>query len=318
MKNINKVFISISIGCVLTSCSTNQVDREETPVELRQRHVVQSENLYCVQNGDTVGSIAIAHGVKRGELISANNLLPPYELYPGQRLIIPTSFKQQNIDAESLNSAQDKGLKSNLNTQNSKFNIVQKGGLEVEYGEQTAVKNTNDNKQEQEESEPEYPNSLNERSVIDLNASQELVEVDETPISTATYVWPVANGRARITKSFDAKSGNILISTPGRTPVKAVADGIVKMAGKSGNEQLVRFGNMIVIQHKDLEKVSIYANVIDLKVKSGQKVSAGDLIASVSQSGIRGMTTNPVLYFELDKTTSGKKRQPVNPCDVLP
>jgi len=80
----------------------------------------------------------------------------------------------------------------------------------------------------------------------------------------------------------------------------------------------VRFGNMIVIQHKTLKKVSIYANVVDLKVKVGQTVSTGDIIASVGQTGIRGMTTNPALYFEIDQITNGKKRQPMDPSNILP
>ena len=199
---------------------------------------------------------------------------------------------------------------------------MQEGGLQTEY---TDTKN-DDNfptlasslKFNDSEEEP-----LIENSAVQLGTTQELTNSETTsalPTETpsSTYIWPVANGRSRITKKFDQQSGNILISTPGKTPVKAIADGIVKMAGKSGNEQLVRFGNMIVIQHKSLSKVSIYANVIDLKVKPGQSVSGGDTIALVGQSGIRGMTTTPALYFEIDKTAKGQKRQPVDPCTVLP
>jgi len=45
---------------------------------------------------------------------------------------------------------------------------------------------------------------------------------------------------------------------------------------------------------------------------------AFNIIASVGQTGIRGMTTNPALYFEIDQITNGKKRQPMDPSNILP
>ena len=317
MKNMNKTLIPIFVCVLLSSCNKAVDEVEETPVERRQWHVVPEQNLYTVQDGDTVGSIATAHGVTRGELIKVNKLVPPYGLFAGQRLVIPSLSNA--TDDTVVPRTQSQILVQNPITQNSNVSIVQKGGLETEYGvSQNDAAGSLQQAQQAEQQTAECEEQSEKGAGADLGVAQELVEVDEFPISTTTYVWPVANGRTRISKAFDTQSGNVLISTPGRTPVKAIADGVVKMAGKSGNEQLVRFGNMIVIQHKSLEKVSIYANVIDLKVKAGQRVSAGDLIASVSQSGIRGMTTNPALYFEIDKTTNGKKRQPIDPCSVLP
>ncbi len=313
MESFSKVLISCCCGGLLCSCSNRPTDDYEPIVEYHPRSIANTQKLYIVQDGDTVGSIATAYDVTRAEIIKLNNLMPPYELIPGQKLIIPT----KPVDAEDLNA-----LSSSKSLKASNVTIVQEGGLQTEY---TDTKN-DDNlptlasslKLNESEEEP-----LIENSAVQLGTTQELTNSEttsdlstETPSST--YVWPVANGRSRITKKFDQQSGNILISTPGKTPVKAIADGIVKMAGKSGNEQLVRFGNMIVIQHKSLSKVSIYANVIDLKVKPGQSVSGGDTIASVGQSGIRGMTTTPALYFEIDKTAKGQKRQPVDPCTILP
>ncbi len=313
MNGTNKYLVSIICCILLTACSREHREYEETPVELRHHNIVSENDLYIVQNGDTIGSIATAYGVTRGELIRKNNLLPPYSLHIGQRIVVPCK-------PSGTNFTQSQRVSQTSVVQNSNVSIVQKGGLETEYGissNETVLDKSLQN-EPVEQSSNDCLEQSEERTAIELGNTQELVEVDETPISTTTYVWPVANGRSRITKAFDRQSGNILISTPGRTPVKAIADGVVKMAGKSNNEQLVRFGNMIVIQHKELEKVSIYANLIDLKVKAGQRVSAGDHVALVSQSGIRGMTTNPALYFELDKTTNGKKRKPINPCDVLP
>jgi LysM repeat protein len=46
---------------------------------------------YTVQPGDTVGKIAGRLGVPWSELAAANNLYPPYTIYPGQQLLIPGS-----------------------------------------------------------------------------------------------------------------------------------------------------------------------------------------------------------------------------------
>ena len=307
MSNTYKILTCSALSILLTACSNNrQSNISVTPVEFRNHRSI-SQTLYTVQEGDTVGSVANTHGMTRTELIQKNNLSAPYELLPGQKLIIKT------------NGVRPMDTKSSKNTESLNVSIVQEGGLETEY---SSTKH--------EVSKPlllKAEPSLESTSLVQLGSEKEtdIVEVEKTIASTndydelsSSYVWPVASGRKRISKAFDSQSGNILISTPGRTPVKAIADGIVKMAGKSGNEQLVRFGNMIVIQHKPLNKVSIYANVIDLKVKTGQLVSAGDTIASVGQTGIRGMTTEPVLYFEIDQTGKGKKRRPIDPCEVLP
>lgn len=322
MKNLNKFLICYCCGVLLCACSNRGSNDYEPIVEYHPRNVGDTQKLYIVQEYDTVGSIAISKGITRAEIINLNNLTPPYELIPGQKLIVPT----KPVNADDLNAMQSK---KSVNTPN--ITIVQEGGLQTEYSDSknndtlptlsTSHNEIHDNNKVQDA-------PLIEDSSIQLSTDQKLStpesitkNITEQSIPQSVYVWPVANGRNRISKKFDQQSGNVLISTPGRTPVKAIASGVVKMAGKSGDERLVRFGNMIVIQHESLSKVSIYANVIDLKIKPGQTVSAGDTIALVGQTGIRGMTTTPALYFEIDTTTknaSGKKRRPIDPCTVLP
>lgn len=320
MKNINKILICAICGTLLCSCS-NKDEYSAPIVEYRPRSVSHSQNLYTVQDGDTIGTIASKLGVTRAELIKKNNLMPPYELLQGQKLLIPPKL----VDADELNAlphkVSDKSTTSNIA-------IVQEGGLKTEYDsenrQQTNLPSMSSTTAQSREQTQLDDDLLVESSVSQLSDSQELKRTDTgtkedlQELKSSKYVWPVASGRTRISKKFDNASGHVLITTPGRTPVKTIADGIVKMAGKPNSEQLARFGNMIVIQHKELSKVSIYANVIDLKVKNGQTVSAGDTIALVGQKGIRGMTENPALYFEIDKTAKGKKRQPIDPCTVLP
>lgn len=74
------------------------------------------------------------------------------------------------------------------------------------------------------------------------------------------------------------------------TPVKAVADGTVVSAGWGG-----AYGNEVVIRHDD-GKYSQYAHNSGLKVRVGQRVSAGQ---TISFSGSTGNATGPHLHFEV-------------------
>jgi len=51
--------------------------------------VVAGGTEYIVRAGDSVYSIAQAHGVDYESIIGVNNLVFPYNIYPGDRLIIP-------------------------------------------------------------------------------------------------------------------------------------------------------------------------------------------------------------------------------------
>ena len=80
------------------------------------------------------------------------------------------------------------------------------------------------------------------------------------------------------------------IAAPRGTPISAAADGIVKFSGRRGG-----YGNMVIIEHADGSRTR-YGHANRLMVKEGQKVSAGDQIATV---GSTGKATGPHLHFEI-------------------
>jgi murein DD-endopeptidase MepM/ murein hydrolase activator NlpD len=89
------------------------------------------------------------------------------------------------------------------------------------------------------------------------------------------------------------------ISVPSGTPVKATAEGIVSFAGWSrGN------GNVVVIEHGHGFS-TVYAHNSSLKVKTGETVKQGKLIAA---SGSTGNSTGPHVHYEV-----WKNGQHVNP-----
>jgi lipoprotein NlpD len=77
------IIAAIMISVLLVACSNN---RDETPAEVIK--VQRKTPYHIVSEEDTVGSIALKYNMTRVNLIKLNNLKPPYDLYPGQRLII--------------------------------------------------------------------------------------------------------------------------------------------------------------------------------------------------------------------------------------
>ena len=82
------------------------------------------------------------------------------------------------------------------------------------------------------------------------------------------------------------------IAAPLGTPVFAVASGVIKKA-----ELLGGWGNLVVIEHAD-GYASFYAHLEGFKVKSGDKVTKGQVVATVGSTGI---STGHHLHFELRK-----------------
>ncbi|MBD3258509.1 peptidoglycan DD-metalloendopeptidase family protein [candidate division GN15 bacterium] len=85
------------------------------------------------------------------------------------------------------------------------------------------------------------------------------------------------------------------------TPVVATADGVVKEYGSYG-----RMGKMLVIDH-GFGFITRFGHLANIKVKRGQKVERGQLIATMGSSG---RTTGPHLHYEVWR--NGKPLNPMN------
>jgi murein DD-endopeptidase MepM/ murein hydrolase activator NlpD len=88
------------------------------------------------------------------------------------------------------------------------------------------------------------------------------------------------------------------LSAPAGTPIYAAADGVVSFAGRYPLRQSVqwwRFGNVVVIKHAD-RFITIYGHCDTVKVRAGQQIKQGQMIASV---GSTGWSTNSHLHYEV-------------------
>ena len=86
--------------------------------------------------------------------------------------------------------------------------------------------------------------------------------------------------------------------------MKAAESGTVAYAGS----EVKGYGNLVLIRH-DNGYVSAYAHNGEVKVKRGEKVRRGQVIA---KSGQTGNVTSPQLHFEIRKGST-----PVDPMTHL-
>jgi len=119
----------------------------------------------------------------------------------------------------------------------------------------------------------------------------------------ADFRWPA---RGRVISGFSGRGGNegINIAVPEGTPIKAAEGGTVAYAGS----ELKGYGNLVLIRHPN-GYVSAYAHNGELKVKRGETVKRGQVVAN---SGQTGNVSSPQLHFELRKGSS-----PVDPTPYL-
>lgn len=82
------------------------------------------------------------------------------------------------------------------------------------------------------------------------------------------------------------------IAAPEGTAIHSVRDGVVSFSGERGS-----YGNLVIVDHGDgLE--TRYAHCAELRVEEGQRVQAGDTLATV---GSTGRSTGPHLHLEARK-----------------
>jgi murein DD-endopeptidase MepM/ murein hydrolase activator NlpD len=127
-------------------------------------------------------------------------------------------------------------------------------------------------------------------------------ETDES----GSFRWPA---KGRVISGFGARgtggaNDGINIALPEGTPVKAAEGGTVVHA----DDALKGYGKLVLIRHPN-GFVSVYAHNGELKVKRGESVKRGQVIAASGQSG---NVTAPQLHFELRKGAT-----PVDPMKQL-
>lgn len=140
---------------------------------------------------------------------------------------------------------------------------------------------------------------------------QETVDLYTHRLQHTPSIWPV---EGRVTSHYGVRrhpiSGRthvhagIDIGVPTGTPVAATADGVVVAAKMDGG-----YGLVVTIDH-GYGLTTLYAHNSSLKVKAGDAVTRGQVIAL---SGNTGVSTGPHVHYEV--RVNG---EPVDPRAYLP
>jgi lipoprotein NlpD len=116
--------------------------------------------------------------------------------------------------------------------------------------------------------------------------------------------WPLRGVLyGRFGKKGKEPHDGIDLAAPAGTPVKTAQEGTVLYAGEQRG-----YGNIVIVEHAN-RLITLYAHNRDLRVRTGQRVLPGQVIATVGESG---KTSGPHLHFEV--RLDGK---PVDPLEYL-
>ncbi|MGO9829668.1 MAG: peptidoglycan DD-metalloendopeptidase family protein [Myxococcaceae bacterium] len=103
--------------------------------------------------------------------------------------------------------------------------------------------------------------------------------------------WPLRGVLyARFGKKGREPHDGIDLAAPAGTSVRTAGEGVVLFAGAQSG-----YGLIVVVAHEK-GLVTVYAHSRDLRVRTGQTVRAGQVIATVGESG---KTSGPHLHFEV-------------------
>jgi len=120
------------------------------------------------------------------------------------------------------------------------------------------------------------------------------------------WIWPV-NGV--VSSPFGPRRGShhdgIDIFAAAGTPVRAARAGVVVHSG----DDIPGYGNLVIVKHPDGHS-TVYAHNRVNRVRSGERVQAGQVIAEV---GATGRASAPHLHFEVRRDGNAR-----DPLDFLP
>lgn len=228
--------------------------------------VARSAGTYQVRPGDTLSSIGRQFGMSNQTLAQSNNLQAPFALQVGQVL---------NVQSASSDSGQMVAATRPVVTQSSgpKPLAPATSGTTTPFIKQKTIA---------QPSSKEYAQVKEQKS--------------DNSYSKLSWHWPT---KGRIVEGFSvAEQGNKGIDIAGQKgqPIYAASGGKVVYAGSA----LRGYGKLIILKHDD-DYLSAYAHNDELRVKEGDSVKGGSVIANM------GSTDAPDVRLHLKSGTEASR-----------
>ena len=234
---------------------------------------------YVVKRGDTLHSIALAHGQDYRDIARWNNLDDPNRLLIGQVLRVTPPADSGAVAVAAAP-------------------VQPQGRAEVRPLEGAAPTATAPARP-LERPQP----ATADKSVADKATDKPAEKAPARAVEPAgSWAWPASG---KVIETFEEpRNKGIDIAGKEGDPVLAASDGTVVYSGSG----LRGYGNLIILKHTD-DFVSAYAHNSQILVKQGQAVKRGQRIADMGRSD----ADQPKLHFEIRQ--QGK---PVDPLKFLP
>ncbi len=244
---------------------------------------------HTVASGETLAVIARRYGVSAEELARLNHLSDPNRIFVGQQLRLRPSVGATASGVQVMPVPESGAAPAKE---------APRGGRTVPVapaaGSEGAPASTPSSAAGPATASPTPPTA----------GTQPNVATDSTSTAAAgAWAWP-AEGTVLARFDGNQRKG-IDIGGKLGDPVRAAADGRVSYVG----EGIEGFGLIVIVQHPN-DFVSVYAHNQAVRVKEGDAVKRGQVIATLGQSG---NTDRPKLHFQVRK--AGKA---IDPETVLP
>ena len=253
---------------------TPQKQAEKTNVARKTTTRVDVDTITVVP-GDTLYSLSRKYSVPVNDLAVMNNLSSPFALYAGQKLKVP-----------DLASAPVRSAKSDVAT--TKSSTKDTKTMKSNVKKQTKIEPT--------KAKPsEKPKKTKDTKAKTGSGTNKLPAISAR--SSSKFSWPV---QGKMLSNYGAKNGGLFndginIGASRGTAVKAAENGVVAYAGN----EVKGMGNLVIIQHSD-GWMTVYAHMDSMTVRRGARVTVGQKIGTVGQTG---KVDKPQLHFEIRKGT---------------
>ncbi|MFP2927810.1 peptidoglycan DD-metalloendopeptidase family protein [Pyxidicoccus sp. 3LG] len=249
--------------------------RSALPFALRSAHPEPElvDARHRVAAGETMYRISKMYGLSVEELGAANGIKAPWSLAVGQELVVPGQVRAApEEEPELLAEADPEPVRTSADVSRRRVPTVAR----------------------REEPPPRSSRPVSRPGVGSRPrvATQGMID---WPLKGVLY--------GRYGKKGREPHDGIDLAAPSGTPVKTAQAGTVLYAGEQRG-----YGNIVIVEHSQT-LITLYAHNRDLRVKTGQRVHRGQVIATVGESG---KTSGPHLHFEV--RVDGK---PVDPLDYL-
>lgn len=284
-----------------------------------------SDNVHVIVAGDTLYSLSKKYNTTVDQLAKLNNLSEPYQLSVGQKLQVAAKTVESKQDTLTVRKPVVSRGEMRVELQEIKiapgdtlYSLSRKYSVPVNdlavmnnikppftlsVGQVLRVPDLQGTQVAQQTS---VQQTDNENVVVAKTKSQPVKKISSDPSkklpkitarSSTKFSWPL---RGKILSDYGAKSNGLFndgvnIAASKGTAIKAAENGVVAYAGN----EVKGMGNLIIIQH-DAGWMTVYAHMDSMNVKRGTKVSVGQTIGKVGETG---KVDRPQLHFEIRKGT---------------